>query len=135
MTSQIDDLQQRLESSSSKTLASDAILKGKESRIEELEKELASLREHHAKSNNDRAEAIALVESRDAQIKRLQDMLPVSSNHSVATESAPKDNSDGSSIDDKARAWKPTAPPDQLQFRTQHIPEMYSAAVLTGPSV
>ncbi|KAG0706926.1 hypothetical protein DFH29DRAFT_899087 [Suillus ampliporus] len=109
---QIDDLQKQLEAS-----ASENVLKGKVSRIEVLERELASLQEPHTKSSQDRDEALALVKSRDAQIKELQDMLVVSSNRKSTTESALKNNSEGRSEEKKARASRSSAPSDQLQFK------------------
>lgn len=134
MASQIDDLQERLEDSSSKVLASENILKGKESRIEELEKELASLRERHAKSGQDKDEAVALVKSRDARNKGLQDML-VPSNCDVTTGSAPKNNWDGSSVENKVGASKSATAPDQRRFKTKHILKTHPVAVSTGPFV
>jgi chromosome segregation ATPase len=131
MASQIDDLQERLKDSSSKVLTSENILKGKESRIEELEKELASLRERHAKSSQDKDEAVALVKSRDAQ-KELQDIL-VPSTRNATTES--KNNWNGSSVKNKAGASKSATAPDQLRFKTKHISEMHPVDVSTGPFV
>ncbi|OAX41294.1 hypothetical protein K503DRAFT_767834 [Rhizopogon vinicolor AM-OR11-026] len=131
--SQIDDLQKRLAGSSCKALASEDILKAKESRIEELEKELTLLRKQHIKSSQGKDEAVALVESRDAQIKVLPHILAVSSSRNVTTESAPKTNSDGSLVEDKARAGNSSTPPDQLQFGTQDIPKASPVVVLTDP--
>jgi len=108
-----------LEVSPNNTSASGDVLKGRESRIEELEKELTSLREHHAK---DKDEAVALVKSRDARIKELQDMLAASSNRNFTTESAPKNNSKGSSEENKACVSKSSTLANQFQSSPQHTP-------------
>ncbi|OJA14977.1 hypothetical protein AZE42_03220 [Rhizopogon vesiculosus] len=129
--SQIDDLEKRLAGSSCKALASEDILKARESRIEELEKELTLLRKQHTKSSQGKDEAVALVESRGAQIKALPHVLAVSSTRNVTTESPPKINSDGSSVENKARAGKSSTPPDQHQFGTQDIPKASPVVVLT----
>ncbi|KAG1730807.1 uncharacterized protein EDB91DRAFT_741063 [Suillus paluster] len=110
---QIDDLQKRLEAS-----VSEDVFKANVSRIGELEKELTSLRERHAKSSQEKDEAVALVKSRNTQIKELQDMLAASSNRKLTTESAPKNHSEGSCEGKKARASKSSTPSDQTQFKT-----------------
>ncbi|KAG2341647.1 hypothetical protein BDR05DRAFT_965059 [Suillus weaverae] len=118
---QIDDLQQRLDAS-----ASEDIMMAKVSRIEELEKELASIR---AKSSQEKDEAVALVKSRDAQIKELRETLAVSSSRKLTTECAPKDNSGGSSEEKRARPSKPLTPHDQIQSKA---PETRPVAVSTA---
>ncbi|KAG1776762.1 hypothetical protein EV702DRAFT_1106268 [Suillus placidus] len=118
---QIDDLQQRLNAS-----ASEDTVMAKVSRIEELEKELASIR---AKSSQEKDEAVALVKSRDAQIKELRETLAVSSSCKLTTEFAPKDNSGGSSEEKRARPSKPLTSHDQTQFKA---PETRPVAVSTA---
>ncbi|KAG2073106.1 hypothetical protein BDR04DRAFT_353859 [Suillus decipiens] len=109
---QIDDLRKRLEAS-----ASQDVMTAKVSRIEELEKELASIRAHSAKLSQEKDEAVALVRPRDAQIKALQEALTESLSRKSTAECAPKNNSGGSSEEKKARRpLKPSTPRDQIQF-------------------
>ncbi|KAG2357293.1 hypothetical protein BDR07DRAFT_378599 [Suillus spraguei] len=111
---QIGDLRKRLEVSASQ----DVMTAAKVSRIEELEKELASIRAHNAKLSQEKDEAIALVGPRDAQIKELQEALTEFLSRKSATECAPKDNSGGSSEEKKARRpLKSSTPRDQIQLR------------------
>lgn len=139
MASQIDDLQKRLEVSSSKAIASDGISKAKESLVEELEKELASLRELHAKSCQDKDQAVTLVKSRDAEINKLKDMLAASSSRNVTTEFATKNSPNGSSAVKKPRRLNEKVEGgyemNQDKIRTQHVPEASPVAVSTGLSV
>ncbi|KAG1766694.1 hypothetical protein EDD22DRAFT_877828 [Suillus occidentalis] len=108
---QIDDLQKRLEAS-----VSEDVMTAKVSRIEELEKELASIRAHHAKLSQEKDEAISLVKSRDEQIKELHETLAVYSSRNSPT-NAPKNNLGGNSEEKKARQLKSLTPRDQIQSR------------------
>ncbi|KAG2154152.1 uncharacterized protein EDB93DRAFT_1269129 [Suillus bovinus] len=120
----IDDLQKQIGASVSKD-----VMMAKVSRIEELEKELTSIQAHYAKSNQERDEAVALVKSRDAQIKELQEKLAVSSSRKLTKECAPKKISGGSFKEKKASLSRPSVPHDQIQFRA---PEAHPEAVSTA---
>ncbi|KAG2111952.1 uncharacterized protein F5147DRAFT_684953 [Suillus discolor] len=131
---QIDDLQKRLEASASEDTIMTKVL-----RIEELEKELASVRAHYAKSIQERDEAVALVKSRDAQMEELQETLAVSSSRKSTKECARKNKAGGSSEEKKTSSSKSSTPHDQIQFR---VPEVRPVAApiadqrskqITGP--
>lgn len=129
---QLDNLQKRLEAS-----ASEDVMTAKVSRIEELEKELASIRAHHAKLSQEKDEAVASVNSRDVQIKELQETLTISFSRKSTTECAPKDKSGGSSEEKKARPSKSSTSHNQIQFRA---PEAHPSSIadqrskqITGP--
>jgi hypothetical protein len=107
----VDDLQKQLEAT-----ASEDVMTAKVLRIEEVEKELVLIRADYAKLSQEKDEAIALVKSRDAQIKELQETLTISSSRKLTTECASKNNSGGSSEEKKARPSKPSTPRDQIHF-------------------
>ncbi|KAG1849973.1 hypothetical protein F4604DRAFT_1809701 [Suillus subluteus] len=121
---QIDNLQKRVEAS-----ASEDVMTAKVSRIEELEKELASTRAHHAKLSQEKDEAVASVKPRDAQIKALQEALTTSTSRKSTTDCATKNKSGGSSEEKKARPSKPSTPHEQIQFRA---PEVHPVAASTA---
>jgi hypothetical protein len=101
----------------------------KVTRIEELEKELASIRAHHAKSSQEKDEAISLVKSRDEQIKGLHETPAVYSSRNLSTECAPKNNSGGNSEEKKVHRSKSSTPRDQIQSRA---PAARPVAASTG---
>jgi septal ring factor EnvC (AmiA/AmiB activator) len=121
---QIDDMQKRLDTS-----VPEDVMTAKVTRIEELEKELASIRAHHAKSSQEKDEAVSLVKSRDAQIKELHEKLAVYSSRNLTTQCAPKNNSGGNSEEKNARPLKSSTPRDQIQSRA---PEARPVAASTG---
>lgn len=121
---QIDNLQKQLKAS-----VSEEVMMAKVTRIEELEKELASIRAHHAKSSQEKDEAISLVKSRDAQIKELHETLAVHSSRNLTTECAPKTNSGGNSEQKKARPSKSSTTRDQIQSKAS---EARPVATSTG---
>lgn len=121
---QIDNLQKQLKAS-----VSEEVMMAKVTRIEELEKELASIRAHHAKSSQEKDEAISLVKSRDAQIKELHEKLAVHSSRNLTTECAPKTNSGGNSEQKKARPSKSSTTRDQIQSKAS---EARPVATSTG---
>jgi hypothetical protein len=120
----VDDLQKQLEAT-----ASEDVMTAKVLRIEEVEKELVLIRADYAKLSQEKDEAIALVKSRDAQIKELQETLTISSSRKSTTECASKNNSGGSSEEKKARPSKPSTPRDQIHFSAF---EARPVAVSTG---
>ncbi|KAG2059775.1 hypothetical protein BDR06DRAFT_676113 [Suillus hirtellus] len=113
---QIDDLQKRLEAS-----ASEDVIMTKVLRIDELEKELASVRARYAKSIQERDEAVALVKSRDGQMEELQETLAVSSSRKLTKECARKNKASGSSDEKKTTPLKSSTSRDQIQSRAPEV--------------